>query len=172
MPIEEALCTSTNSGATWTQTSWVYGSSVFVSPQNLANLAVTNSIGIFASVDGGATWNSDGAPGGPWAALAFSAEGDHLVAATQEGAIYTLQLPVEPPGPEPLPRLSINLAGNSVGLSWVLPSTRAVLQQTSDLTTQNWLDVTTVPNLNLTNLRYEVSLASSPGQVYYRLKAQ
>ena len=57
---------------------------------------------------------------------------------------------------------------SSVVLSWLIPSTNLVLQQSSDLV--SWADVTNPPVLNLTNLQNQVTLPLSGGSGFYRLK--
>ena len=53
-------------------------------------------------------------------------------------------------------------------VSWIMPSTNFVMQQSSDL--QNWADMTNQPVLNLTNLQNEVLLSPPGSNVFYRLK--
>ncbi len=66
------------------------------------------------------------------------------------------------------PRLSA--AGHEqLTLSWLTPSTRFVLQQTSSLTQPGWSDVNSQPSLNYSNLNQEVSLAAPSGPMFYRL---
>jgi hypothetical protein len=62
--------------------------------------------------------------------------------------------------------------GDSLDISWIVPSTSFVLQQSSDLTATNWTDVPTPPALNFTNLHYEVTASPSLGNRFYRLKQQ
>ena len=57
---------------------------------------------------------------------------------------------------------------DSFKLSWIVPSTNFVMQQSSDL--QNWSDMTNQPILNLTNLQDEVFLPPPGSNVFYRLK--
>jgi len=56
----------------------------------------------------------------------------------------------------------------SLKLSWLVPSTNFVMQQSPDL--QNWADMTNQPVLNLTNLQNEVILSPPGSNVFYRLK--
>jgi hypothetical protein len=64
--------------------------------------------------------------------------------------------------------MNIHPTSGSLKLSWIVPSTNFVMQQSSDL--QNWADMTNQPALNLTNLQNEVILALPGSNVFYRLK--
>jgi hypothetical protein len=68
--------------------------------------------------------------------------------------------------------LVVGLSGATLGLSWLVPSTRFVLQQNSDLSSTNWVDVPTPPTLDYTNLHQRVTLTPSLGSSFYRLKQQ
>ena len=75
-------------------------------------------------------------------------------------------------GAVPGPLLSIGSAGANVGLSWLVPSTSFVLQQSSDLTLANWVDLTNPPTLNFANLHNQVTLPRLPRNTFYRLQQQ
>jgi len=68
--------------------------------------------------------------------------------------------------------LVVGLSGASVGLSWLVPSTRFVLQQNSNVGSTNWVEEPTSPTLDYTNLHQRVTLTPSLGSSYYRLKQQ
>ena len=55
-------------------------------------------------------------------------------------------------------------------ISWIVPSMPFVLQENADLNTADWIDVTTQPTLNLTNLHHEVSVPLSISNRFFRLK--
>jgi hypothetical protein len=55
-------------------------------------------------------------------------------------------------------------------ISWLVPSTSFLLQQSSSVDSSNWVDVTNQPTLNLTNLHNEATLSLSSGNVFYRLR--
>ena len=57
-----------------------------------------------------------------------------------------------------------------LGVSWLVPSTSFVLQQSFDLGSPNWTDVPTAPTLNFTNLHYQVAVSPSFAAGFYRLK--
>jgi hypothetical protein len=68
--------------------------------------------------------------------------------------------------------LAVGLSGATLGLSWLVPSTRFVLQQNSDVGSTNWVDVPTSPTLDYTNLHQGLTLTPSLGTSYFRLKQQ
>jgi hypothetical protein len=171
---------STNSGVTWTPTTapangW---SSVTSSTDGTRLTAAGSPEGIYVSTDSGATWMQASAPGEVWSSVASSADGNKVVAVANSdlnydyygGPIYTLQHPIPPP--TPLPKLNISLSDGNFDISWLVPSTSFVLQQNSDLTTTNWVDVSSTPSLNYTNLNYQVTVSPTNGQGFYRLEQQ
>jgi hypothetical protein len=121
--------------------------------------------GIYTSTNSGATWVKASAPTADWSALAASADGYRAVAACNGGVYYAFSL-----GANPL--LSIGLSGADPRVSWLVPSAGFALQQNSDLSSANWLDVTNQPTLNFTNLHYEVTFPQTSGNAFYRLKLQ
>jgi hypothetical protein len=68
--------------------------------------------------------------------------------------------------------LAVGLPGATLGLAWLVPSTRFVLQENSNLGSTNWVDVPTSPTLDLTNLHQRVTLTPSLGSSFYRLKQE
>jgi hypothetical protein len=174
------IYTSADSGATWTRTSAPsnYWSSVASSADGTKVVAVArqdqlgayNLGAIYTSGDSGSTWMPAGEPAENWVAVASSADGSKLMAATARGPMFTLQFPIPPPAPAPSRRLTINSSGGSLRISWLVPSTSFVLQQSFDLGSTNWTEVPTPPTLNFTNLHYQVIVAPSLGARFYRLK--
>ena len=117
-------------------------------------LAAVNGGSIYTSTNSGVTWTQTAAPISYWSTIASSADGSKVVAVAcvDGGTIYTLQFPIPPLPPQPSPQLSISASGGSFGVSWLVPSTRFVLQQSYDLGSPDWTDVPTSPTLNFTNL--------------------
>jgi hypothetical protein len=68
----------------------------------------------------------------------------------------------------PTPRLNIAPSGLIEKLSWTLPSTNFVLQQSADL--HHWASLPNSPNLNLLTLQNEVMVTPTNGRSFYRLK--
>jgi hypothetical protein len=64
--------------------------------------------------------------------------------------------------------LKVTPSTTNLIVSWIIPSTNFVMQQSGDL--HNWADLTNQPVLNLTNLRNEVFLPPPGSNVFYRLK--
>jgi hypothetical protein len=63
----------------------------------------------------------------------------------------------------------MNLAPSDTNytISWLIPSTNFVLQQSPDLI--SWSSVTDILVLNLTNLNYELTFSPSNSSGFYRL---
>jgi hypothetical protein len=122
--------------------------------------AAGNNGTIYTSSDSGNTWLSNSVPRIQWTAVASSADGNSLVAVPYGGRIYTLQT-ASPP------RLSITPSGSNLTVSWTVPSTNFVLQESADLVA--WTNMTQAPTLNLTNLQYDVGDMPSNCSCFYRL---
>jgi hypothetical protein len=82
------------------------------------------------------------------------------VAVVYSGGIYTAQT-------TPTPQLNLAPTNSNLALSWLVPSTDFVLQQSCDL--HNWSDVTNQPLLNLNNLQNQVMLSPTNSSGFYRL---
>jgi hypothetical protein len=70
----------------------------------------------------------------------------------------------------PSPQLDILASNNSIELSWLIPSTSFLLQQSPDLI--SWSSVTDTPVLNRTNLNNELTLSPSNNSGFFRLISQ
>jgi photosystem II stability/assembly factor-like uncharacterized protein len=165
--------TTTNSGGSWTLTVapsnyWVSvacsadGGKIVAASSLPVGIFTTNVPGpIYTSTDFGATWTSNNVPETNWVSVATSADGNKLVAAMRAGGIWVSQT-------TPSPQLNIMPANSSFKLSWLIPSTNFVMQQSADLF--SWSDVTNAPVLNFTNLQDEVILPPTNGNSFFRLK--
>ena len=124
---------------------------------------------IYVSTDFGTTWTTNNTPYDAWRAVASSADGGKLVAASgfynyiSWGSIYTSQS-------IPKPLLNLLSSNDNFKLSWLVPSTNFVSQQSPDLS--SWTDVTNAPTLNLTTLQNEVVLSPTNSSGFYRLKTR
>jgi len=176
---------STNLGMTWTQssapaTNWIALASSADASMLVAVAGGSHNVQnpflkgpIYTSTNSGATWTSNNVPVQYWTCVASSADGHKLVAAaagdpstntpgeTVGGGIWISQS-------TPAPQLNIATANTNLDLSWIVPSTNFVMQQSSDL--GSWMDMTNKPVLNLTNLQNEVMLSPSSSRGFYRLK--
>jgi hypothetical protein len=114
------------------------------------------------STNSGATWVSNSVPKNQFFSVVSSADGNKL-AAVVPGGIYTSYS-------KPSPQLNVASVSNTLTFSWTLPTTNLVLQQTSDLA--SWSVVTNPPVLNYTNLQYQVSLAPTNNNGFFRLISQ
>ena len=66
------------------------------------------------------------------------------------------------------PKLALHFTGNTnAAVSWPWPSTGCCLQQNTDLTTTNWVDVTNSPYVAGTNC--QMVFPKTPGNRYFRL---
>ena len=173
-PLGGRILTSTNSGATWEEAGAPSGAWASVA-SSADGIRLVAAIGgyftgpitgpIYTATDSGATWTAGDSPTNDWVSVASSADGGKLVAAVNGGGIYTWQV-------TPAPMMNIALSGTNLLLSWTVPSKKFVLQQNTDLNTANWTDVPTLPTLNFTNLRFQVTVSPSLDRQFYRLKQQ
>jgi hypothetical protein len=165
---------STNSGAAWTPmnlpltNSWqgiacsADGATIVVAGGNL----------VYISQDSGVTWYQTDAPASliAWSAVACSGDKSNIVLASSE--IFTLKEPWLPPPTVPSPRLKTAETDSAFGVSWLVPSTRFVLEETSDLASGNWTNAPSAPTLNLTNLNYQWTASQSQNNAFFRLRQQ
>ena len=181
-----SIYVSADSGVTWTITSapatnWgsiassADGSRLVVVAERLDTFgpfppAISGVI--YSSTDSGATWIHNNVAVQNWSWVASSADGCKLVAADYgewstnspppvDSGIWTLQI-------TPAPQMNITPTDGNLALSWIVPSTNFVMQQSPDLS--GWMDMTNTPMLNLTNLQNEVTLPPTGSNVFYRLK--
>jgi len=156
---------STNMGTTWMETTNL-PAAIFLRIASSADgsklIASDNEI-LYVSVDSGATWTTNDTPDGAnkEKTVALSADGNKFIAAVNGGGIWISQT-------IPTPAMNISPESSKLALSWTIPSTNFVVQQSSDLI--SWSDVTNAPVLNLTNLQNEVMLSPSNSSGFYRLK--
>lgn len=161
---EGGIFTTTNRGNTWL---WLSAPNLLsevgqvVSSADGSKLVALISDGsTFVSTNSGVNWTSNKVAGAVWYACASSADGNSLVA-INDTRIWTARTPLAP-------FMSITPTDGNLALSWTLPSTNFILQQSTDLTA--WADVTNPPVLNLTNLQHQVALPASGNSGFYRLK--
>lgn len=166
---------STNSGSSWdiypssVEAYWCVGWPAVTSSSDGRRLAAITWNGVlFTTTNRGTDWASNnitsGTPDRITAAVA--ADGSRLFVAISgsESGIYTWQA-------TPTPTLNIRPTADGLRISWIVPSMPFVLQETADLNATGWIDVTTQPTLNLTNLHHEVSVPLSSTNRFYRLKS-
>jgi hypothetical protein len=152
---------SSDSGAHWL-TNLFAGRSIACSA-NGTNWVIS-SAQIETSTDGGNTWQTNLAPA-QWNGVAVSADGCFMVAQGSGQGTWTGRL-------TPAPLLNIQSQNTNVTISWLLPSTNLVLQQSADVIAINWATVTNGSMLNFTNLNQQVSLRASGSNTFFRLMAQ
>ena len=126
------------------------------SGSDLAAINLTTS-SIWTSPDWGTTWQPKAAPTSRWAGLAVTSDGSTLYAAGPRGIWRS---PV-------LPRLTVAPSADGLTLSWSIPSTNSVLQQSTALAPSEWAPVEAVP-VEMDHLR-RVTLMSPSKSTYIRL---
>jgi hypothetical protein len=166
---------STNSGNTWSLTPIPesYGLFVASSADGQTLMAGTGlppgysaSDSLFISTNFGASWATNASEN--WTGVACSADGGTLFAVASSdtnsdgntGAIYKSQFV----------RSSLLNAAPSAGnlqLSWLIPSTDFVLEQSPDL--ENWTPVTNTPVLNPASLEDQILISPTNDAGFYRL---
>jgi hypothetical protein len=167
------ILTSTDSGNTWVSNTFVssYFESVAVSGDGNTIVATGNDPVVFVSTNFGGSWETNSLPGGGsyFDSVAISADGGKAITGSSSSSLLS---------PDELglsyisqtvyaPQLNISPASTNLALSWTIPSTNFMLQQSSDLI--SWVDLTNMPILNLTNLQNQVSLSPTNGIGFFRL---
>lgn len=163
------IYTSTNAGVTWkaaTNAPNAGWASVASSADGNKLAAVQWGGQIYTSEDAGTTWLQNSVPntflaGGIWG-IASSKDGSKLVAAGDGpygGPIYILQ---------PMPGLNIASGRTNMTVSWPSSASGFVLQQTADLTSPNWTDLTNSPKT--TTGQNQIIFPAHTGDQFYRLK--
>jgi hypothetical protein len=164
--------TTTNSGTTWTWCGLPTTGGGFVAASADGSRLMASLRHLYLSNDSGISWLQQDIPGQTygWGSgrVASSADGMRLFLAlgyddfSQPNSIFTAYSP-------PTPKLNIAASGSGLAFSWLIPSTNFLMQQTSDLTSQNWVAVTNKPALNPANLQYQLILSASSGRDFFRL---
>src|SRR5262249_12537821 len=135
---------------------------------------------IYTSRDSGASWSLIAAPAERWVATACAGDGNSLVAVGREiydgpspSVAITVQFPIQqPPQPPPMSHwLSIHSLSASANVSWLVPSTRSILQENLDMTSTNWTDVLIDPALNFNKLALRSEPLAIVGQPFLSVKA-
>jgi photosystem II stability/assembly factor-like uncharacterized protein len=170
------IYTSSDSGATWNSvtTTPMGWSSVACSADG--NTLVAVGFGVtsvtYVSTNSGAAWSAWEQPAGAgWTSAACSADGGSIFAVG--GPLGVLRWPLPPPPVAPRPDLSIRRYGQSLELSWPIPSTTFRLQQNANLASGQWVDdVPEKSALQFSNLQQWVVLPLAPGNVFFRLKEE
>jgi hypothetical protein len=152
---------SSDSGLTW-RTNDLLGSFIACSA-NGTNWIIAGAY-ICTSVDAGVTWTTN-LTSAQWLGGVVSADGCEMAAdGSGQGTWIGLVTPS--------PQLNIQSQAPNAEISWLLPSTNFVLQQTTDLTTSTWTAVTNLPTLNFSNLNQEVTVPVINSSGFFRLIAQ
>lgn len=155
---------SSDSGVSWTSNTTVTGYwNAIASSADGEKLVATSAYSIYTSTDGGITWTSNNAPQNYWKCVGSCADGSKLAATSSVDGDQGLYISQS----RPSPHLYITPSNGNVDVSWVVPSTNFVLQQSLGLI--SWSDVTNTPTLDLTDLRNQITLSTSNRIGFYRL---
>jgi len=154
--------TSTNSGASWVRSipndSWTGASSIDGSRLAAAPAISSYAAGILFSTNFGQTWATNVPPIAPQRdPIVCSQDGTRWVV-TIFGDLCIAYWP---------PELAIQISGTNLRVSWPAPCTGLVLQETSDITSNNWINVSALPTV--INYRNQVVLPATNGPRYFRL---
>ncbi|HWC61832.1 MAG TPA: hypothetical protein VHC44_19245 [Verrucomicrobiae bacterium] len=152
---------SSDGGRTWL-TNQISGNTIACSADG-TNWLITGE-DIYTSTNGGTTWATN-VSGSLWRAGAVSADGSEMAAlGSEQGTWLGLATPS--------PRLNIQPQNSSLTISWIIPSTNFVLQQSLDLTPLSWASVSPGPTLNFSNLQQQVTVPAIGNSTFFRLMAQ
>jgi hypothetical protein len=152
---------SSNFGVTWVTNNFT-GNTIACSANGTNWIIASDHI--YTSTDAGVTWQTNLATA-QWLGGTVSADGDEMVAVGSGQGTWIGRL-------TPSPLLNIQTTNNNLGISWLLPSTNFILQQSSDIAAINWTAVTNNPTLNFTNLNLELNLPTTATNTFFRLMAQ
>jgi hypothetical protein len=169
---------STNSGTTWNLTSLPQAAWGFVaSSADGQTLMAASGLGteysappgpLYISTNSGASWTTNASEN--WTGVACSADGGALLAVAasdanldgDSGAIYSFRSVQSP-------LLNTKPSAGNLQLSWLIPSTDFVLEQSADL--NNWTSLTNRSCFNPTNLEDEIMVSPTNSAGFYRLAA-
>lgn len=157
---------SSSAGASWI-TNKLNGQAIACSANGtnwIIGGGVASNSPVCTSSDGGVTWVTNlSTVTSFWPDAAISADGCEFIVTGVTGWVGRTT---------PSPQLNIQSTNGNASLSWLVPSTNFILQQSSDLAIANWVTVSNSPVLNLTNLQDEVSVPESATNGFFRLIAQ
>ncbi len=166
---EGGIYTSADSGSNWTPTGapgalWLS----VASSADGTRLVAAGGGSIYTSTNAGASWISNSVSRAGWYSVASSTDGSKLVAAahtsgSSSGPICVWLAPAI---------LNISISGTDAVLAWQALSSAAgfVLQQSSDLTTTDWVTVSAL--VVVTNGQNRVILSRREANMLYRLGRQ
>ena len=165
------IYTSTNSGVSWNEAAnapvagWA---SVASSSDGMKLAAVQWGGALYTSEDCGNNWIENNFPntfaaGGIWG-IATTADGDKILTAGDGpwgGPVYILQ-------PQPILNIeSTTISHGNANISWPASAGGFILQNTSSLGLDNWVNTTN--QIEYTNAQYQIILSPSNGVEFFRL---
>jgi hypothetical protein len=179
------VAVSTDSGVNWitgTPGGNIYWDSVACSADGTRLIAAAANnennppVPLLTSTNSGVTWITNNVPGATveqtqplvpsfWASVASAADGGVQYAAVCGGGIWISRTTVAP-------RLNVVSCTGGITLSWTIPSTNFILQQSSNLSAGNWTTVTNCPTPSLANLQEQLTLSPTNNNEFFRLILQ
>lgn len=169
------IYTSTNSGASWVSnsvpvTNW---NAVAISDDGVTLAAVYGAYlansgpsplptvgGIYTSGNAGANWEANSVPITNWLGCAVSGDGNQVVASMESGQVFIRRPSLPPP--------QLSLVNSALSVSWPTSAVEVVLQQSADIGTASWVDITNATTV--TNGQNVIQLAPTGSQGYFRLR--
>jgi hypothetical protein len=152
---------SSDSGVTW-RTNQFTGKTIACSANGTNWIIASDHI--YTSTDAGVTWQTNLSTA-QWLGGVVSADGDEMAAVGSGQGTWIGRL-------TPSPQLNIQSQDPNVLVSWLIPSTNFLLQQSADLSNPTWTPVANLPTLNFTNLNQEVTVPVTTTNAFFRLIAQ
>jgi hypothetical protein len=171
MPIQNVYpCLSYDQGSTWFQETntlkYLFWYSV-ASARDFSRLVAVarDSSGpdgsLYTSSDSGITWVSNSLPVVTWTVVACSADRDVMFAVGRQGVWMSRTNTPK--------RIEALLNGQSLTLSWTIPSNDAVLQERVDLLGASWTNSSSLVTTDVSKLQKTVTIPLTEGQKYFRL---
>lgn len=160
-PFGGGIYTSTNAGASWTQTSapserW----SCIASSSDGSKLAAVCFSGVYTSTNAGVSWTQTSAPSNAsWSSIASSSDGTQLVAGIVGGGIWTAEAMIPP------------TTGLFAGILVEGPLGSNYLIQAASNLTGNWTTLTNVVLPSRPYIYMDYSSATNSQQFYRALLA-
>lgn len=160
------LYSTTDDGASWSKVDMPEKAMRSLSVSADGRRIAISSRTVFTSSNAGTNWvtNSIPYPTEAWLTT-MSADGGNLVVANPGSGRVYYSGTIQPP------TISLKCEPDATRLSWVIPSTSFALEQNTDPCSSDWLPVTNLPTLNLSNLHYEVTLPAPGDNRFFRLRA-
>jgi hypothetical protein len=165
---------STNFGNLWTSTDLPDPSISSVAASADGSSLIASMAHVYLSTNSGISWTQESIPGEHFG------WGSGLVALSADGGRRFLALGADDAGnpntvftvlSHPAPHLQITAPGTNVVLTWTVTSANSVVvQETSDLSTANWVFLTNAPTVDLIKVQNRLVLPAVGSSGFYRVR--